>query len=512
MIIPMSKATGGTRTTRTCSRAIIRSRAEHVLRCDGAEPDDRGRPPSADPDDAVREHRRGRSRSRSSAGRIKPRSTSICHAVLRPVPRRRRVSSRSTGGSKSRRSSTSTTSPTKNSASSIPTCSAASTARGRSSRCRNSSSRPSSPTSGPTYDFVSVRAGSQPFISDFRGFIFSDINLGVRLFGNRNSNREQFNLAYFDQREKDTNSGLNTFNDRNQQILIANYYLQDFIFPGYTAQASVHYNHDDPTFKFDKNNFLVRPDPVGVFQPHGARRRLPRLGRRRAHQPLQHHAPVLLGARPRLAKPDRRTRRRTSTPSSPPSNCPTTATGFASARRSCTPPATSDPNNGQAHRLRRHPRRSRTSPAANSATGSGRRSACSASNLVNRGSLVPQPAVEQDPGAEQLRQSRPASWSTSAWTSRSRRSAGSSPTPTFSGSRQSRVLQTFTFQKQIHRVHRHRPEHRRRVSAAAEQQRDHQLRRRVAVAGPRFHATFTTTSSAPSNPLWRRSSMWRLTY
>ena len=30
------------------------------------------------------------------------------------------------------------------------------------------------------YDFVSVRAGIQPFVSDFRGFIFSDFNLGAR--------------------------------------------------------------------------------------------------------------------------------------------------------------------------------------------------------------------------------------------------------------------------------------------------------------------------------------------
>ena len=29
------------------------------------------------------------------------------------------------------------------------------------------------------YDFVSVRAGIQPFVSDFRGFIFSDNNLGL---------------------------------------------------------------------------------------------------------------------------------------------------------------------------------------------------------------------------------------------------------------------------------------------------------------------------------------------
>src|SRR5437763_1971589 len=120
----------------------------------------------------------------------------------------------------------------------------------------------------PEYDFLSVRVGSQPFVSDFRGFIFSDINRGVRLFGNLDGNRTQYNLAYFRQQEKDTNSQLNTFNDRNQNIAIANVYRQDFLFPGYTAQASVHYNNDGPDILFDKNGFLVRPDPAGVFQPH----------------------------------------------------------------------------------------------------------------------------------------------------------------------------------------------------------------------------------------------------
>ena len=33
---------------------------------------------------------------------------------------------------------------------------------------------------GANYDFVSVRAGIQPFNSDFRGFLFRDTNLGVR--------------------------------------------------------------------------------------------------------------------------------------------------------------------------------------------------------------------------------------------------------------------------------------------------------------------------------------------
>ncbi|MFN6303505.1 MAG: hypothetical protein ACK42H_15070 [Planctomycetota bacterium] len=120
----------------------------------------------------------------------------------------------------------------------------------------------------PNYDFVSVRAGSQFFTSDFRGFIFSDTNRAVRLFGNRLSNQDQYNVLWFDQTEKDTNSLLNTFDDRHQNTLIANYYRNDFIFPGYNAQVSFHYNRDQASTKFDTNGFLVRPDPVGVYAPH----------------------------------------------------------------------------------------------------------------------------------------------------------------------------------------------------------------------------------------------------
>jgi len=121
---------------------------------------------------------------------------------------------------------------------------------------------------GPDYDFMSARVGSQFFASDFRGFIFADTNRAVRLFGTRFSNRDQFNLIYFDQTEKDTNSLLNTFDDRHQNTFIANYYRQDFIWPGYTASASYHFNHDQASTEFDENGFLVRPDPVGVFTPH----------------------------------------------------------------------------------------------------------------------------------------------------------------------------------------------------------------------------------------------------
>jgi hypothetical protein len=120
----------------------------------------------------------------------------------------------------------------------------------------------------PHYDFVSARGGSQFFVSDFRGFVFSDINRAVRIFGSRFSNRDQFNLLWYDQTEKETNSELNLFDDRHQNTVIANYFRQDFLVPGYTGLVSFHYNNDQPGFEFDRNRFLVRPDPAGVFQPH----------------------------------------------------------------------------------------------------------------------------------------------------------------------------------------------------------------------------------------------------
>lgn len=120
----------------------------------------------------------------------------------------------------------------------------------------------------PNYDTLSIRAGSQLFVSDFRGFIFSDINRAVRLFGTGRSNLDQFNLVWFDQTAKDVNSELNQFEDRGQNTVVANYYRQDFIWPGFTMQLSFHSNHDQASLEYDENDFLVRPDAAGVAQPH----------------------------------------------------------------------------------------------------------------------------------------------------------------------------------------------------------------------------------------------------
>ena len=123
----------------------------------------------------------------------------------------------------------------------------------------------------PNFDIVSIRAGIQQFNSDFRGFLFSEKQPGVRVFGNLRSNRFNYNLAYFYFLEKDTNSELNTFNSRHQQVYIANLYIQDFLTHGYTTQFSFHFNRDDPTVHYNDNDFLVRPAPIGLVVNGGVK-------------------------------------------------------------------------------------------------------------------------------------------------------------------------------------------------------------------------------------------------
>ena len=118
------------------------------------------------------------------------------------------------------------------------------------------------------YDFVASRFGNQAFNSDFRGFIFNDVNLAARLFGNYDNNRWQYNVVAFDMDEKDTNSELNKFARRDQNVFIANLYRQDFLWHGYTAQLSFHANLDHGRTHYDENGNLTRPEPLGTLVPH----------------------------------------------------------------------------------------------------------------------------------------------------------------------------------------------------------------------------------------------------
>ena len=118
------------------------------------------------------------------------------------------------------------------------------------------------------YDFISSRVGIQPFVSDFRGFIFNDTNLGARIFGNYDNNRWQYNIAAFQMLEKDTYSDLNEFNDRQQQVYIANVFRQDLIWHGYTGELSFVGNFDNNSRHYDKNGFITRPAPIGTVADH----------------------------------------------------------------------------------------------------------------------------------------------------------------------------------------------------------------------------------------------------
>ncbi len=122
------------------------------------------------------------------------------------------------------------------------------------------------------YDFDDIRVGIQPFISDFRGFLFQDQPIGIRFFGTRASNRYQYNVGWFRRIDKDTNSGLNDIGKplRKDDVFFANLYRQDTFVPGFTLQGTVIYNdnREDGANFYDDNGFLIRPAVVGDTRPH----------------------------------------------------------------------------------------------------------------------------------------------------------------------------------------------------------------------------------------------------
>lgn len=123
----------------------------------------------------------------------------------------------------------------------------------------------------PRFDFDSIRVGVQPITADFRGFLFNDNQLGVRVFGNRDNNRYQYNLGWFRRIEKDTNSGLNDVGAplRDDDVFLFNVYRQDLFVTGFTSQlALVHNrNREDSEYYYDQNGFLVRPAAIGTEIP-----------------------------------------------------------------------------------------------------------------------------------------------------------------------------------------------------------------------------------------------------
>jgi hypothetical protein len=123
------------------------------------------------------------------------------------------------------------------------------------------------------YDFDSLRVGIQPITADFRGFLFLDQQLGIRLFGTRDNNIFQYNVAWFQRIEKDTNTQLNNHGEdlRDDHVFLANLYWQDFPTKGHTSQVAIVHNRnrEKGQVHFDDNGFIARPS--SLFQERFAR-------------------------------------------------------------------------------------------------------------------------------------------------------------------------------------------------------------------------------------------------
>jgi hypothetical protein len=100
----------------------------------------------------------------------------------------------------------------------------------------------------PNFDFMSVRGGMQNFDVDFRGFLFDDNELGVRLFGNAQNNVDQYNFAVFSMRARDPVSQLHDISTgTGETVIMANYFIQDFVAQGYTFMVNFLDNRDTRT-------------------------------------------------------------------------------------------------------------------------------------------------------------------------------------------------------------------------------------------------------------------------
>ncbi len=94
------------------------------------------------------------------------------------------------------------------------------------------------------YDFEALRIGVQPFITDFRGFLLDDDQPAIRWFGNAADNRFQHNVAWIRRFRKDRSTGLNTTDLRDEDLIVANLYVQDSPWLGFQWAAVGAYHRD----------------------------------------------------------------------------------------------------------------------------------------------------------------------------------------------------------------------------------------------------------------------------
>ncbi len=123
------------------------------------------------------------------------------------------------------------------------------------------------------YDFDSVRVGIQPFQSDFRGFLFNDVPLGVRLFGTRANNQWQYNIGCIPPYRE----GHEQRSERYRPAGCATTMCSPSICTGRTFRCSASRcralscttsTAKTTAISSDRNGFLVRPAAIGDMRAH----------------------------------------------------------------------------------------------------------------------------------------------------------------------------------------------------------------------------------------------------
>lgn len=97
-------------------------------------------------------------------------------------------------------------------------------------------------------DQINLRAGRQAFQSDFRGFLYSDVNNMVRLFGTWDENKWQYNFIAMDAVQADKVSQfLRSNTDRSQFMTGGNVFRRDVPWLGFNLMGAGFYVHDEGT-------------------------------------------------------------------------------------------------------------------------------------------------------------------------------------------------------------------------------------------------------------------------
>lgn len=118
------------------------------------------------------------------------------------------------------------------------------------------------------YDQVNWRLGRQGFQSDFRGFLYSDVNNMSRVFGTWDENKWQYNFIVMDAIQQDPISQfLRSTESRQQQMVGGNVFRRDVPWLGFNIMGAGFYVHDN--FKRTVDAAYLEFAAEGVIGPYG---------------------------------------------------------------------------------------------------------------------------------------------------------------------------------------------------------------------------------------------------